>query len=479
MPASRVTGRRGTSTLAVFCLLVLLVRTLAGCQVQSPAVTPSPTALSSLDEPPAETPSLATPTIDPQARAAAGEWLRANAIPFETTEPGSGFEDLMPLKEVIGDARIVALGEATHGTHEFFQMKHRLVEFLVEEMGFNLFAIEANWPEANLINDYVHTCEGDPAALLADLGIWNTQEVLDMIRWMCIHNQAHGAAPEISFAGFDMQNPDMAMTNVISYFQEVEPSYVEVATDRYSCLRGRSGVDYAGLPDADQAVCRSGLQEVLDHLVAVQETYEALSSRQEFAMAEHSARIVLQAADWFAEDTFSRDQYIAENVVWLLEQAGPDARIILWAHNGHVANGTLGPNREKSLGAHLREIYGEEMVIFGFTFYQGHFNAVGYDSETGQYGRLRSHEAPPAPQDSYEWYFRAAEMPRMILDLRGVSGISPAPDWLTEPHKFRSIGAVYDDNAPEEYFYDADLAVEFNAIIYFEKTIPSVLLSHQ
>ena len=284
----KISWRGIPTTLTIFCLFALLAGTPAGCRVQSPSPLPTPSGEA----------AAATPTFSPaeiQARAAAGEWLRANAIPFETTEPGSGFEDLMPLKEMIGDARIVALGEATHGTHEFFQMKHRLVEFLVEEMGFNVFAMEANWTEANLINDYVHTCEGDPAALLAGLGFWtwNTEEVLDMIHWMCDHNQDPGDAPEVGFAGFDMQNPDMAITSVISYFQAVEPSYAGVVVDRYRCFHRLRWDHYARVPDADQAACRSALQEVLDHLVARRETYEALSSPHEFIMAEQSARVVL------------------------------------------------------------------------------------------------------------------------------------------------------------------------------------------
>jgi len=142
---------------------------------------------------------------------------------------------------------------------------------------------------------------------------------------------------------------------------------------------------------------------------------------------------------------------MAENVTWLLEQAEPDARIILWAHNGHVAN-RVGPNGEKSMGASLREIYEGKMMVFGFAFYQGRFNAVSYDSKTGRYGRLCPHKAPPAPQGNYEWYFRAAEIPRMILDLRGVSGISPATNWLTEPHEFRSIGASMTIMLPRSIF---------------------------
>src|SRR5689334_21942379 len=148
---------------------------------------PAPSALPSPVEPVPTQPV----TIAPES----SDWLREHALPFDTTDPGSDFTDLVPLKEWIGDARIVALGEATHGTHEFFEMKHRMLRFLVEEMGFNTFAIEANLPEANLLNDYLHTGQGDPAALLDGLHFWtwDTQEVLDMILWMRAHNENPGA----------------------------------------------------------------------------------------------------------------------------------------------------------------------------------------------------------------------------------------------------------------------------------------------
>ncbi len=96
-------------------------------------------------------------------------WLRENAVEFRTAEPGGDYADLMPLEQIIGNARVVALGEATHGTREFFQMKHRILEFLVREMGFTTFGIEATWAEANRVNDYVHTGVGDPAVLLSNL----------------------------------------------------------------------------------------------------------------------------------------------------------------------------------------------------------------------------------------------------------------------------------------------------------------------
>ncbi len=114
------------------------------------------------------------------------DWVKDNAIPFKTVEAGNGFVDLQPLKELIGDARLVSLGESTHGSREIFQMKHRLVEFLASEMDFTIFSIEANMPESYRVNDYVLGGEGDPQELIGGMYFWtwNTEEVLEMVRWM-------------------------------------------------------------------------------------------------------------------------------------------------------------------------------------------------------------------------------------------------------------------------------------------------------
>ena len=129
---------------------------------------------------------------------------------FATTEPGRGFRDLETLKELVGEARLVALGEGTHGTHEFFRLKHRIVEFLATEMGFTVFSIEANMPEAYRVNEFVLNGEGDPKELLKEMSaIWNAQEVLDMILWMREFNKSSGS--RIEFTGFDMQSPKVAI----------------------------------------------------------------------------------------------------------------------------------------------------------------------------------------------------------------------------------------------------------------------------
>lgn len=175
------------------------------------------------------------------ARAAAQEpsteelaWLKAHVIEVKSVNAGTGFDDLRPLKDLIGPARIVALGEGTHGTREFFQMKHRLVEYLATELAFTIFAIEANMPEAYRVNDFVRTGQGEPRQLLAGMYFWtwNTQEVLDLILWMRAFNES--GRGRIEFTGFDMQTPDLAMQIAREYVARVEPAYAPSVTTAYA-----------------------------------------------------------------------------------------------------------------------------------------------------------------------------------------------------------------------------------------------------
>jgi len=160
-----------------------------------------------------------TPSVD--------EWVRTNAIRLTTVEAGHGFDDLQPLKGIIGSARIVTLGEATHGSREFFQLKHRLLEFLATEMGFTIFSIEANMPEAYRLNDYVLNGTGDPAQLLRGMYFWtwDTEEVLDMIRWMREFNKS--GKGRVQFTGFDMQFPNVAAETARDFVARYDPDYLE------------------------------------------------------------------------------------------------------------------------------------------------------------------------------------------------------------------------------------------------------------
>jgi erythromycin esterase-like protein len=159
------------------------------------------------------------------------EWIQGAAIPLATPVAGNGFDDMQPLKKVVGDARIVSLGEATHGTREFFQLKHRMLEFLATEMGFTIFSIEASMPEAYRLNDYVLHGKGDPARLIAGMYFWtwNTEEVLDMVLWMRKFNES-GKGP-VQFTGFDMQYPGVANEIIREFVVRADPEYAPVLAE--------------------------------------------------------------------------------------------------------------------------------------------------------------------------------------------------------------------------------------------------------
>lgn len=154
-------------------------------------------------------------------------WIKDNAVKLQTVEAGHGFDDMQQLKKVIGDARIVSLGEATHGTREFFQLKHRMLEFLATNMGFSIFSIEANMPEAYSLNDFVLNGQGDPARLIKGMYFWtwDTQEVLDMVLWMREFNKS--GKGRLQFTGFDMQFPNVAMGIVSDFVAGADPAYAD------------------------------------------------------------------------------------------------------------------------------------------------------------------------------------------------------------------------------------------------------------
>jgi len=156
-------------------------------------------------------------------------WIRDNAVKLQTVEVGHGFDDMQQLKRIVGDARIVSLGEATHGTREFFQLKHRMLEFLATNMGFSIFSIEANMPEAYGLNDFVLNGKGDPATLIKGMYFWtwDTQEVLDMVLWMREFNKS--GKGRLQFTGFDMQTPNVATGIVDDFVAGADPDYADTA----------------------------------------------------------------------------------------------------------------------------------------------------------------------------------------------------------------------------------------------------------
>ena len=387
-------------------------------------------------------------------------WVRDNAIPFSTDDPAAPNDELAPFKDLVGDARIVALGDGTHGTREFFRMKHRIVEFLASEMGFTVFAIEANMPEARRVNDYVLRGEGDPRETLAGLYFWtwNTEEVLAMIEWMREYN-ASGAG-RIEFWGFDLQYPSVALDDVMSFIEKAEPAYLDSLSNEMNRIDEAHHAAIANREESTEHYERwhQAAVRVLDHLEAGRDRYLESHDAIDVDWAIQNARIACQGAAIRLEGERSRDGSMADNVDWILEHTPPGTKIVLWAHNGHVSRG---PTYEP-MGAVLSERHGDDQRIFGFAFHEGEYTAVGSDG-LGTYG------TSPSEPGSVEWVLHKSGIPRFVLGLRGASDESPDSGWLTEEHGFRSIGAV----AVEFAFWPAVVTDMFDALIYFDESHPS------
>jgi erythromycin esterase len=394
--------------------------------------------------------------------AAQQTWVRRNAIPLAGVDAAVPMADLQPLHAILGDARVVALGEGTHGTSEFFRMKHRLTEFLAGE-GFTVFAIEANMPEARRLNDYVLTGRGDPAALLAGMYFWtwNTREVFALIEWMRVYNASGSGRME--FWGFDLQTPDVAMDSVRTFVVRTDPGFAAALDTAYGAVRRAAAEVRAGRFSATApALWRDGAARVLSHLEAQQRVYAAaLGDTTQVAWAVQYARIVLQGAGAAARGmpgAAPRDSSMAANVRWMLAHQPAGTKAVLWAHNGHVQRA------EGSMGGYLDAAYGPAMRVVGFALGEGDYTGVG--------GRgLTSYPAEAPPPGSVESVLRAAGMPRLALDLRAAAR-SPDGGWLAEPHDFRSIGAGALDRA----FFPTPVAKRFDVLVYVDRTTPTRLM---
>jgi len=411
--------------------------------------------------------------IEPAIPAAATAWLQDNVHTFESADPSENMEDLAFLQELVGDARVVALGEATHGTQEFQQMKDRIVRYLVREMRFDALAMEVSWPEANRMDSYVRSGVGEPETLQAGLYFFlaRTQEVLDMIGWM---RSSNATGTPVGFYGFDMQYPGMAIETVERFLAATDSSVVTEVAARLDCLRPYANTPtsyppefYDAAPPEYRDACHEDLTWVHDALAARQEDLSALGGTESFQRTLRSARVLVQFEE-MSSGRQSRDDAMAENALWLLDQLGPDGKLILWAHNEHIAT-----NRDR-MGQRLREALGDDLVSIGFTFARGYFNAV-LTSGSHTYG-LQELSAELPPDDSYEAYFLSTRMPRLALDLRDRPFASDSSAWLHGPLLHRLIGATYDRNHAEAYFYLTDLTQDFDATIFFVDTTASTIL---
>jgi erythromycin esterase len=427
-----------------------------------------------------------TPARAEQPDRAVVEWVMANAVPLKSVEAGSGFGDLQPLKGMVGNARIASLGEPTHGTREVFQVKHRLLELLVEEKGFTAFAIEASFPDCLAINDYVRQGAGDPEKALSGQGFWtwDTEEVLDLIKWMRRYNEDPRHVRKLKFYGFDMQNPSSAAARALAYLEKAEPGITGPVEQPLEALRSKPGRGLLGAKPEERAAVRKGLAELLELFDGRRERLVRATSAEEFELARRCAVVAGQGARLWTpraereaeggpgpSDNF-RDHYMAENVAWALGQEGEGGKVVTWAHNWHASRWEPdGRDGAPRMGTYLARRFGKDHVVFGFVFNQGGFQALRRATGDPQAKRgLQAFTVGPAKAGSVDHALAQARLPLFVLDLRRAPEDGPVADWLRSKHPLRTAGAVFQPENEVEHYEPVAPAREYDALVFLETT---------
>jgi len=404
-------------------------------------------------------------------------WLIENTVTLSGTDPGQAPDDLQPIESMIGSAHIVGMGEGTHGTRDFFLLKHRLFEFLVQRMGFTRFAIEATSPEADDVNRYVLGGDGDPKRLLSHLYFWtwNTQEVLDLIAWMRQWNSTAPASQRVQFAGIDMQFPGASMDSIASFIARVDPANSSLVNDRFACITpfrnhfqlfSQPGIVYAARDSATKAACAADLQSVYDLLAGKRAAYE-LAEPGSFETILHHARLVQQFETWISLAnnlglaSLARDKAMAENVTWIKDHSPTGTKMAVWAHNQHV-------NAISNLmGGYLRAKYAADYVALGFLFGRGRFNAVS------SAGEITTFDAELVPDNSLESLFLSAGKNLALFDTRQIAsgGTTAAP--LAGPILMRGIGSTFFPTSEASFFAKQVFPNDFDLLIFVRQTTES------
>lgn len=399
-------------------------------------------------------------------------------------------EDFDPLLRLIGDAQFVLLGEATHGTHEFYQTRAEITKRLITERGFTAVCIEGDWPSAYRVNRYVRGIGEDQDAVeaLAEFQrfptwMWRNTDVVDFIGWLREHNDGVAAGErKAGFYGLDLYSLYESMEAVINYLERVDPQAAQRARERYACLerfeedpQAYSYSLFAGL----QTSCR---REVLEELFDIQRRasqYAQLDGRiaeDEYFYAEQNARVVADAEQYYAtmldEDVSTwniRDMHMVEALVRLTQHLSRHvgrAKAVVWAHNSHVGNANvtaMGARHETNIGALMRTRFGDEPILVGFTTYTGTVTAASDWDAPAERKFVR-----PARSDSYESLFHDFDVPAFYLSLRESR---PRLDGLPEDRRERAIGVVY---RPEtelfSHYFRANMLLQFDAIYHFDTT---------
>ena len=442
-----------------------------------PTMKASPTTEEAFDE-------ARQPTLQPLARL-----IATAARPLPEPEDAN-FADAF---DYLGTKRLVLLGECSHGTSEFYRARAAITQRLVERHGFTIVAVEADWPDAAIIDNFVRSRErrtSEPPFQRFPVWMWRNEEFAAFVRWLRAHNEnvqrIHSSgraetaadARACGFYGLDMYSLSASIAAVLDYLDHTDPDAAMIARERYGCLTpwqkdpqvyGRAAFS-AGFETCENAVVEQ-LQDLLRKRLE-----QANGDSHRWFDATQNARLVASAERYYrtmyrssAESWNLRDTHMFETLQSLLDSRGPESRAVVWAHNSHIGNAAATEmgraGGELNVGQLCRETFGDEAALIGFGTHAG---AVAASSDWD--GPMEIKAVRPSREDSYEYQFHASGQPRCVIDLsRGAAPL--LRDRLKEARLERFIGVIY---RPETELYshyaEAVLADQFDGYVWFDTT---------
>lgn len=315
--------------------------------------------------------------------------VKKAAVPLTSVEPETKGNDMDGLKDIIGDARIVLLGESQHMMHEQYLLKHRIIRFLVEKMNFNRVAIEDSFYGTIAINDYINGANISPEEALRNTGgwyLWDTVEMLSFIKWLKEHNDSISDEQKVTYSGIDIQDPWPGIKYIFDYFKKTDPEFADYLENQKQTFevfnqpiwfKVRYG--YAALDPEMKQNIQALLKEIIVRLHDFQEKHKGASTKQEFKNAFLTARLLLKSHEFFIGFEESdqiggiiREKAMFDNVNRILEESGKNCKLIIWAHNAHASKSPLDILFPKNpefnlelLGTMLKKKYGDTVKSIG------------------------------------------------------------------------------------------------------------------
>ncbi|HVE86762.1 MAG TPA: erythromycin esterase family protein [Myxococcales bacterium] len=407
-----------------------------------------------------------------------------------TAQPlGGSLADFDPLLELVGDARCVLIGEATHGTHEFYKLRAQITQRLIVEKGFLAVAAEADWPDAYRVNRYVRGLgpDADAVEALSDFQrfpawMWRNADVLDFVGWLRAHNDALPAAERVGFYGLDLYSLHASIASVLHYLDRMDPEAAAGARHRYACFEhfGPDPQDYGHATSFGLA--KDCEREVIAQLLDLQRRRAELLRRDGLAAAdaqfeaEQNARVVKDAEAYYrtmfqgrVSSWNLRDTHMADTLDALLGHLGQQvspAKVVVWAHNSHVGDARateMGEGGEVNIGQLARQRHPDDAVLIGFSTYTGTVTAA---SDWGGAAE-RKHVRPGRP-DGTEQLLHDTGVPDFLLTLRD---LGEAAGGLRERRLQRAIGVVYLPRTERmSHYFHVRLPSQFDAILHIDQT---------